>query len=294
MKLSSCVSALLLAALGIGGCTLEPSVDGIEFKPRAPYFSSPVTIDEQAWNGEPIRVDVERGNIEIVGQPNATTISLRANTYTWAQTQEDASNVRAATVATAKLQRDADGTWRASCSIPKGDFESGLLEATQCNLRIDVPAPDGVVHDIEAIAHYGDLYLNRLASGTRTKIVASGKEIDGMALRGNVELHSHFADVEIEPMPGSTVFIGSDSDDWYYLPSLEEVEKRSERDGSARFGATVRIPRDFTSRFVSVSSVGAAVEAFDFPDLSSGGARGPVGPASASSVVVATNQGNAT
>jgi hypothetical protein len=288
------VAVVAFALPGVAGCTLEPGKDGLEVVPRAPYGSSPVVIDEQAWNGEAVVVDVERGNIEIVGRPEAKTIKVQADTLTWAQKQKDASDMRAATIATARLERDASGAWSVKCEIPKGDFGSALPEATQCNVRIEVPAPEGVVHDVHAIAHFGDVYMNRLQSGPSTRIVASGIEVEGLVLRGNVQIYSYYADVEVEPRASGDVLVTSASEDWYYLPTLEEVEKRDKDDGAARFGATLRIPRDFTSRVVSLSSRGAAVEAFGFPDISSGAPRGPVGPLSAHSVTVTANQGNAT
>lgn len=282
------------ACASLAGCTIEPGEDGLQIVPRAPYVSSPASVAEQPWNGEALSVDVERGNIEIVGHATAKTISVRVDTLTWARKNEDASAMRAATVATAKLERDASGNWSVKCEIPKGEFGSALPEATQCNIRIDLPAPEGVIHDVRALARFGDVYMNRLQSGPSTRIVASGIEVEGHVLRGNVQVYSYWADVEVEPRPNGEVLVSSQSDDWYYLPTLEQVEKRDDKDGSARFGATLRIPGDFTSRVVSLSSRGAAVEAFAFPDVRLGMPRGPIGPASAQSVTVAANQGNAT
>jgi hypothetical protein len=278
----------------LAGCTVEPGKDGLELVPRAPYGSSPVVVAEQAWNGEALDVEVERGNIEIVGHPDTTSITVRANTLTWAREQKDASDIRAATIATARLERGTNGNLVVKCDIPKGDFGTALNEATQCNVRVDIPAPEGVVHDVRAVARFGDVYMNRLQSGPSTTIVASGIEVEGQLLRGNVQAYSYWADVEVEPRPNGEVFVASESGDWYYLPTLQEVEKRDARDGSARFGATLRIPRDFTSRVVSMSSRGANVEAAAFPGLRSGAPRGPLGPLSADSVTVTANQGNAT
>ncbi len=287
-------SAFVVALTSLSGCTLDPTVDGLELHPRLPYASKPVSIGEETWNGEAISIDVERGNIEIVGQPSAKTIAVRANTYTWADNQDDASAMRAATIATAKLERDERGNWRVSCSIPKDSHGSALPEATQCNVRIDLPAAEGVVHDVHAIAHFGDIYLNRLQSSATTRILASGVEVTGTVLRGNVEIYSDWADVEVEPRAGGNVLVASETGDWYYLPSLQAVEKRDERDGAAKYGATLRIPQSFTSRLVSLSSVGASVEKFDFPDVVPGMPRGPVDATSAQAITVVANQGNAT
>jgi len=275
-----------LALSTVAGCTIEPGEDGLEIVPRGPYVSSPAAVDEQAWNGEPVSVDVERGNIEIVGNPDAKTIRVRVTTMTWARNRADASAIRAATVATAKLERTPNGSLSVTCTIPKGDFGSALNESTQCNIRIDIPAPEGVVHDIYAIARVGDVYMNRLQSGPTTQILASGIEVEGALLRGNVKAYSYYADVEVEPRANGEVVVASESGDWYHLPNLEEVEERDERDGSARYGATLRIPKDFTARSVMLASRGAAVEALGFPDVQSGMPRGPLGPSSAQSVTV--------
>ena len=290
---SAALAALAFTLPALAGCTIEPGTDGLQVVPRAPYTSAPVVVDEQAWNGEPIVVDVERGNIEIVGRVDAKTSMVQADTLTWARKQKDASDLRAATLATARLERDTSGAWSVKCDIPRGDFGSALPEATQCNLRVEVPAPEGTVHDVRAIAHFGDVYMNRLQSGPSTQILASGLEVEGLVLRGNVRVYSFYADVEVEPRPNGDVLVASESGDWYDLPTLEQTKKRN-GDGSARYGATVRIPRDFTARRVSLSSLGAAVEAFGFPDVVSGAQRGPLGPLSAASVTVTANQGNAT
>jgi hypothetical protein len=276
------------------GCTLEPTPDGVTFVPRAPYRSEVRDIAESPWNGQPIEVDVERGNIEVIGKAGGTSLRVRALAYTWSKKREDASSMLAATLATAKVTRDARGGYTIRCEVPKQDIGSAANEVTQCNVRVEIPAPERVVHDIRAIARFGDVTLQRLQSGPQTRIVASGIEVEGYLLRGNVEVQSYWADVEVEPRPGSDVLVASASDDWYYLPTLEAVEKRDERDGAAKFGATLRIPKDFTAERVTITSRGAAVEAFAFPDVESGAPRLPLGPTSARSVTVTANQGNAT
>lgn len=251
-------------------------------------------MDEKPWGGEPIFVDLQRGNIEIVGNPNITTIRMRVRPLTWAEQKSDASRILEAIEKGATFSHDANNRWVASCPIPTGDFGTVNVDATQCNVRIDVPAPEGSSHAIQAIARFGDVYLNRLQSNAATTIEASGIEVQGFQLRGNVHVDSYYADVEVEPRGSGNVFVGSESDDWYYVPSLSEVEKRDENDGAAKFGATLRLPKDFTTQRITIASRGAVVETFGFPDVVSGAPRGTQTAFSSQSITVTANQGNAT
>lgn len=277
------------------GCTLEPTADGLEVVPRLPYESKPTSLaPAQAWNGEPVVVDIERGNIEVIGDPDAKELAITGNAITWAQRASDAGEIAKAILATAKVSRDATGAVRVTCGLVDGDFASALPQATQCNVRVVVPAPAGATHDVQAYARDGFVYLQRLTTSPTSRIKSTGIEVEAVQLRGNVEVHAGWLDVEVKPIPGGRVLAESTSDDWYDIPSLRQTPKRDERDGSARFGATVRLPKDFRAQRVDLFSAGAAVEAFPFPDVVSGAARGPVDASAAQVIAVRANQGNAT
>ena len=261
---------------------------------RLPYESTaaPLTAP-QSWNGEPITVDIARGNIEVIGDPHATQLSVVGDAITWAQNADDAGVISRAILATAKIDHDANGV-RVTCQLVQGDFKSANPDATQCNVRIVVPAPAGVTHDVHAYARDGFVYLQRLTTSATSHIVSTGIEVEATQLKGNVEVHAGWTDVEVKPMPGSSVVVESTTDDWYSIPTLQEVPKREERDGSAKFGATVRLPQDFRAQRVELSSAGASVEATPFPDVVSGAPRGPLDATAAQLVSVRANQGNAT
>lgn len=287
--------ALFAFALALlPACTLEPGADGVRVHPRLPYTSSTKTIAEnEPWSGEPIRVQVEHGNVQVVGLRSAKGITVRATMYTWADDPEDAGAMEKEILAGLTVSRE-DGRFVVHCAEPERDVRSALANASQCNVRVEVPAPEGAVHDVEAYAIDGFTYLRRLATNAHTSIRATGIEIEGFDLRGNVSLHAGWLDAEVEPIAGARIEIESTTDDWYYVPSLAAVPKRSPRDGAAEFGATLRLPRDFRAQRVELSSAGASVEAFAFPDVVSGAPRGPVDASAAALVAVRANQGNAT
>lgn len=291
---------LLPVCLGVvcaasAGCTLEPTADGLEVVPRLPYESKPTALaPPQAWNGEAVVVDIERGNIEIIGDPDAKELTVTGNAITWAQRASDAGEIAKAILATAKVERDGSGAVRVTCGLVSGDFESALPEATQCNIRVVVPSPAGAAHDVRAHARDGFVYLQRLTTSPTSRIVSTGIEVEAAQLRGNVEVHAGWLDVEVKPTPGSRVVVESTTEDWYDIPSLQGTPKREKRDGSARFGATLRLPQDFRSQRVELFSAGASIEAFAFPDVVPGAARGPQGASAAQLIAVRANQGNAT
>lgn len=269
-------------------------MDGLKIHPRIPYTSSTRNLlEDEPWNGESIRILVGHGNVQVVGKRFAKGITIRANTYTWADTAEDARAMRDVQLAQYSFHREGNHI-DIRCERMTEDVESALADTTQCNLRVEIPAPEGVVHNVEAYALDGYTYLNRLESGPSTQIIATGIKIEGLVLRGNVNLYAGWLDAEVEPIPGGTVVVESTTEDWYYVPTLQAVPKREERDGGAQFGATLRIPKDFKAKRVELFSAGASVEAFAFPDIVSGQSRGPLDASAAELVSVRANQGNAT
>lgn len=277
----------------ISGCILDPTADDF-LKVRLPYVTSNQTlVQDEPWNGESLKVHVQHGNVQVVGLREAKTIKVRFHTLTWAVNEDDARAMRDAQLEKFSFRRVGERI-EVFCGKMTSDVASASAAATQCNVRVEVPAPEGVVHDVQVYAEDGFTYLNRLASGPTSRIVATGIEIDALLLRGNVELHAGWLDAEVEPIPGATVAVESTTGDWYFIPTLEEVPKRAERDGAAKFGATLRIPKDFSAQRVELFSAGGSVEAFAFPDAVNGYPRGPLDTSSARLVSVRANQGNAT
>lgn len=278
----------------VSGCILDPTADDFGLQVRLPYVTSNQTlVQDEPWNGEPLKVHVQHGNVQVVGLRDAKTIRVRFHTLTWAANADDARTMRDAQLEKLSFRREGDRI-EVFCGKMKSDVASASAAATQCNVRVEIPAPEGAVHDVQVYAEDGYTYVNRLASGPTSRIVATGIEIEALALRGNVHLRAGWLDAEVEPISGATVAVESTTEDWYEIPTLAETPKREERDGAARFGATLRIPKDFSSERVELFSAGGSVEAFAFPDVVSGYPRGPLDTSSARLVSVRANQGNAT
>lgn len=293
MRFSASLLFLVSCSL-ISGCILDPTADDFGLKVRLPYVTSNQTlVQDEPWNGESLKVHVQHGNVQVVGLRDAKAIKVRFHTLTWAANEDDARSMRDAQLEKFSFRREGERI-EVFCGKMQDDVASASAAATQCNVRVEIPAPEGAVHDVQVYAEDGFTYLNRLASGPTSRIVATGIEIDALVLRGNVELHAGWLDAEVEPIPGATIAIESTTDDWYHIPTLEGVPKRDERDGAARFGATLRIPKHFRAERVELYSAGGSVEAFDFPDVVNGYPRGPVDASAARLVSVRANQGNAT
>ena len=287
-------TSLLLVCCLSSGCIIDPTADDFGLQVRLPYVTNNQTlVQDEPWNGEPLKVHVQHGNVQVVGIRSAKTITVRSHTLTWATNWDDARAMRDAQMEKFSFRREGERL-EVFCGRMENDVASASGAATQCNIRVEIPAPEGVAHDVQVYAENGFTYLNRLASGPTSRIVATGIEIEALTLRGNVDLRAGWLDAEVEPIPGATVAVESTTNDWYYIPTLEEVPKRDERDGSARFGATLRIPKNFSAERVDLFSAGGSVEASAFPDVVSGYPRGPVNASSARLISVGANQGNAT
>ena len=254
-----------LFALATTGC-LTLDENGLELQLRLPYQSTNETLKEdETWQGERLVVRVERGTLEVVGLRQATNLRLRANALTWSEDVEDAKKMHRRVLDGVRFERHGNEI-RIACAVPDDDVGTALANATQCNLRLEVPAPEGAMHDIDVRTDQGNVVLHRLATGPTNQIRAWGTEVRAFALRGNVHVVSAWADIECEPMAQSLVSIESKSGDWYYLPSLRQVEKQGNQ-GEARFGATLRLPKSFTTQHLQMSSVGATVDVDAFPGL---------------------------
>lgn len=282
------------AAFALSACAVDLGPDGLGLTPRLPYETQVFEVAREPWAGEPVHIEVQHGNVEVVGVPGATDVRIAGRVLTWTRDRADVQAMYELVRSGLRVERAPDGALRILCAEAPHDVGDAQASATQCNVRVELPAPEQVEHALTAVAHFGDVYLNRLQSGADSALVARGIEVEGVLLRGNVHLQSEWGDAEVEPRAGGTVYLGSGTGDWFNLPTLLPTPKRDERDESARFGATLRLPQDFSAEEVRLSSVGAAVETPHFSDVVPGQPRGPLGPHSARRIEVAANQGNAT
>ena len=269
---------LLLSGTFLTGC-LDISEDGIDIRPRVPYQSSVRDVGEPLiWQGEPIDVHVERGNVEVVGDPGATSVRVTSRAMTWASYGDtgDAKAMNDAILSTA-FARVEDGFLKVGCKAIDDDIGSAQAASTQCNLRVMVPAPDGATHDVHVTTGLGDAFLANLSTSPWGAIdLYVVGSVEAWGLRGNVHSQASENDIEATPLPGG--FIDADSTIILQVPG-----DREQADQGASSGTTLRLPSAFGANAVDLASQQGSVLTADFPNLASGVPHNP-GPSAAALV----------
>lgn len=278
----------LLPLLGLASCTLEPGENGLELIPRVPYESSLREVGSPlVWSGEPIELSVELGNVELIGDPDASELSVRARALTWSRLndQESARAANNAILATAQVVVQ-NGRVRVSCGRLAEDIGSALANATQCDVRVVVPASAGVTHAVRVETGNGAAFLQRLTSppGGRIEAEIAGR-LEAWELRGDLLLRAGSMDVEVSPTAGSVVDAEA-SVIWSGGTPSEEEQKQEA-------GVTLRLPADFRSQMVHLGSAQGSVVTADFPGLQPG-QPWKAGPGAAQFLRVQADWGDAT
>jgi hypothetical protein len=255
--------ALSLTVASVGCVDLDEN--GLALTPRVPYESNVKTVGEPLeWNGEAVEIDVERGFVEVVGDPDAQQIVVTSHAMTWARYGDvaDARAINEEILATATAEL-VDGKVRVSCGVPSGDHGSAQASSTQCDLRIVIPAPVGATHALTARTGLGDLFLQRLTTAPTGFIdVNVNGYIEAWAISGNVVARAGANDLEVLPIPGGIVdvestialAVGLDSEDGLH-------------DAKHVTGTTLRLPETFATQSLVLFSDDGDVRLGDFPDL---------------------------
>ena len=249
---------------GVGGC-LDLSDEGMKLSPRVPYESSIRDVGEPvAWNGEALDVQVERGFVEVVGDPDASELVVTARAMTWARYRDvdSAKQINDAILKTASVVKDASVV-RVRCGVVEADVGSAQSEATQCNVRVVVPAPAGATHELKLRTGLGDAFLQRLTTSPagRLDLDVSGL-IDGWDPHRNLLARAGASDVEIAPGPGGTVDVAS-----LIALGVGLSTEKGLNDAKDKAGTTLRLPADFATQSLVLWSEDGDVGTPDFPDL---------------------------
>lgn len=268
--LRSCL--LLSLALASVGC-VDISEDGIALTPRVPYETKVHSVGEPlAWHGEAIAVDVERGFVEVVGDPDATSIVVTSHALTWARygDVDDARAINDEILSTAKAEI-VDGVVRVSCGVPSGDHGSAEANATQCDLRVVVPAPAGAMHSLAVRTGLGDAFLQRLVT-TPTSFIDLNVVgvVEAWDLEGNVVSRAGANDIEVTPRPGGVVDVEST------IALAGELDtSEGANDAKDVVGTTLHLPADFATQSLVLYSDDGDLQLGDFPDLFAGSSSRP-------------------
>lgn len=270
MTLRFCL--VLPLALASVGC-VDVSEDGIALTPRVPYESNLKSVGEPLeWHGEPVNVDVARGFVEVVGDPDVTSVVVTSHALTWARygDLDDARAINDEILATAKVEM-LDGSVRVSCGVPSGDHGSAEANATQCDLRVVIPAPVGATHAVSVRTGLGDVFLQRLAT-TSTGFIDLDVVgfVEAWDLHGNVVSRAGANAIEVTPSLAGVVDVEStvalagelDSGDGF-------------GDAKDKTGTTLHLPSDFATQALVLHSADGDVRLAEFPDLVPGAPSRP-------------------
>lgn len=263
---------VLLLTLTSVGC-VDVSEDGITLTPRVPYETKVRSVGEPLeWHGEAIDVRVERGFVEVVGDPDVTNIVVTSHALTWARfgDVEDARAINDEILATANAEV-VDGVVRVSCGLPSGDVGSAEANATQCDLRVVIPAPNGAKHSVKVRTGLGDAFLQRLET-TPTSFIDLDVVgfVEGWELQGNVVSRAGANDIEVTPEPGGVVDVESTVALAGELDTAEGFD-----DAKDEMGTTLHLPADFATQSLVLYSDDGNVQLAEFPDLFATAANRP-------------------
>lgn len=118
---------------------------------------------EGSWQGEPLRIHDEHGQLEIVGVPGKRNITVHAKMVAGATSQADADAAFADLFEQIEI-RNLDGIWIVTCGHARQWHGSVDPESTGC-ARMTVKIPAGTTDTpvaLEARANYGGVYATGL------------------------------------------------------------------------------------------------------------------------------------
>jgi hypothetical protein len=265
-----CFASLL--ALASVGC-LDVSEDGIELRPRVPYESNVRDVGEPLeWHGEPVSVDVERGFVEVVGDPDVENIVVTSHALTWARygDVDDARAMNDDILGTARVEL-VDGTVRVSCGLPSGDHGTAEANATQCDLRVLIPAPTGAQHRVAVRTGLGDAFLSRLTSPPMEFIdLWVNGFIETWDLTGNLVASGAVNDIEVTPYAGGVVDVEA-----RVIVAGQASTQDGFNDAKHVTGSKLHLPADFATQTLDLFSNDGELWLAQFPDLGPGSTSRP-------------------
>ena len=127
---------------------------------------------EGSWQGEPLRVHDEHGQIEIVGVPGKANITVRAKMVAGARSQADADAAFADLFESIVIEKQA-GAWVVACDHARAWHGSVDPESTGCT-RMTVEIPAGTIDApiaLDVSADYGGMHASGIVV---SKLHASG------------------------------------------------------------------------------------------------------------------------
>jgi Toastrack DUF4097 len=266
-------SVVLLVGLGAlsasSGCTVSAHT-----QTRYTAQQQVTKTSVGTWNGtQQITVYNQNGDLTIVADPNATTISLVATPFAFADNSDDA---QAAIVdVTNTIAINESNGFAVSCSIAVSSHGSAANGTTGCQITVTVPAGSAQTGvNLAGQAHNGQLQAQgtfTAPAGGQVNLYSDNGEVSGVAIVGGARAHS-----------------GNGSVSASFTPTEGAVEEASSGNGDV----ALSLPANFAADQLTMTSGNGTVNITGFSDLTpSSTSRGTAGTG-AKSITVTTDNGN--
>jgi hypothetical protein len=215
----------------------------ITVKSQTKYTNGTVTAQSMgAFKGEQIHVVNQNGNVIVKGDPNATSVSVSATPFAFADNSTDGSAALADVKTSIKIDQSQSGVIDVRCSEASQGHGSAANGTTGCdNFTVTVPAGTA----------QAPLTLVANASNGSLDVTGVAGSVQADASNGTVQ-------ASITPEKGSTVEVSSGNGDvTVALPAAFSCDSLSIQASGP--GSAVTIGSGFTSKVTATStSVGTA------------------------------------
>jgi hypothetical protein len=230
----STTSLLVLGVVSLavlGGCT-------VTVKTQTKYTNGTVTARSTgAFNGQAVHVACQNGNVIVKGDPNATSVSVTATPFAFADNSTDGSAALADVKTTIKVDQSQSGVISVTCSEASQSHGSAANGTTGCdNFTVTVPAGTAQAP------------LTLVANASNGSLTVSG--IDGSV---QADASNGTVQASITPEKGSGVEVSSGNGDvTLALPAAFSCDALSLQASGP--GSAVTIVSGFSSQVTATST----------------------------------------
>ena len=228
-----------------------------------------------AWTGQAIVVENANGTTTVVGDATATTVSVSATPFAFADNEADGTAAINDEAATIKLD-ESSGRFSVSCGQASASHGTAGVGTTGCDLKVTIPAgsaANGVVLSVHS-RNGGVTVRNVYAADAPNQltILTDNGEAEATGINGGAKVRTENggATASIAPRKGSVVEVSSGNGD-----------------------VTLSLPSDFAADALRIK--GKKVTVTGFGDLSgTSTSRGTAGTGAASVTASCDNLGDVT
>jgi hypothetical protein len=246
------------------GCSVTTIDGGVILKTQNKYQGTAVTAHEaNAFAGQAIHIGNQNGNMVVNGDPNATSISVSAKPFAFADNQTDGSAAITDVQATIKIDESQAGVVTITCGQASAQHGSAGTGTTGCDdFTVTVPAGTAAAPLVlVAIASNGSLGATGLVlSDASPGSLTSDNGDVTVSVSGSAVINAQNGTLSatVAPNKGSTISLTDGNGDVTLgLPAAFTCDSLSlQAQGT---GSTVTVASGFTNPFTATStSVGAA------------------------------------